>query len=98
MTGEVIDGKRAAELGIATMSVPREELDGVIEATVSQLLAAPPAALGMGNRAFYATASLDPDTALDHLQIGLTAVSFTDDAQEGVSAFLERRTPTWTGR
>ncbi|VAW08964.1 Enoyl-CoA hydratase [hydrothermal vent metagenome] len=98
MTGEVIDGKRAAELGIATMSVPREELDGVVEATVSQLLAAPPGALGMGKRAFYATASMDPDTALDHLQIGLTAVSFTDDAQEGVSAFLERRTPTWTGR
>ncbi|MCL1598218.1 MAG: enoyl-CoA hydratase-related protein [Actinomycetia bacterium] len=98
MTGEVIDGKRAAELGIATMSVPREELDSAVDRTVERLLAAPPAALGMGKRAFYATASMDPDTALDHLQIGLTAVSFTDDAQEGVSAFLERRNPTWTGR
>jgi 1,4-dihydroxy-2-naphthoyl-CoA synthase len=39
-----------------------------------------------------------PDTALDTLHIGLTAGSFTDDAGEGVSAFLERRTPEWTGR
>lgn len=98
MTGELIDGKRAAELGIATMSVSREDLDDVVGATVDRLLAAPSAALGFGKRAFYATASMDPDTALDYLQIGLTAVSFTDDAKEGVSAFLERRDPTWTGR
>ena len=98
MTGELIDGTRAVELGIATISVPRERLDEVVQRTVEQLLAAPSAALGFGKRAFYATAAMDPDTALDHLQIGLTAVSFTDDAAEGVSAFLERRDPTWTGR
>ncbi len=98
MTGELIDGSRAAELGIATMSVPRSELDDAVHETVSRLLAAPATALGFGKRAFYATASMDPNTALDHLQIGLTAVSFTDDAREGVSAFLERRDPTWTGR
>jgi len=98
MTGELIDGSRAAELGIATMSVPREELDSAVHATVERLLAVPSAAIAFGKRAFYTTASMDPNTALDHLQIGLTAISFTDDAAEGVAAFLERRDPTWTGR
>ena len=98
MTGELIDGKRAVELGIATMSVARDDLDAAVQATVDRLLAAPGVALGFGKRAFYATAAMDPDTALDYLQIGLTAVSFTDDAGEGVSAFLERRDPTWSGR
>lgn len=98
MTGEVISGDRAAELGIATMSVPREELDAAVDVTVAKLLEAPAGALALGKRAFYATASMDPDTALDSLHIGLTAVSFTDDAREGVTAFLERRDPTWTGR
>ncbi len=98
MTGELISGNRAAELGIATMSVPREQLDEAVRATVTKLVEMPSAALAFGKRAFYASGAMDPDTALDALHIGLTAVSFTDDAREGVAAFLERRKPTWTGR
>lgn len=98
MTGAVITGERAAELGIATMSVPAPELDGAVDAIVAKLKLAPSGAMALGKRAFYSTASMDPDTALDTLHIGLTAVSFTDDANEGVSAFLERRNPEWTGR
>jgi len=98
MTGQLISGEEAVELGIATLGVPRERLDVVVDATVAKLKEMPSGALALGKRAFYATASMDPDTALDNLHIGLTAVSFTDDAAEGVAAFLERRGPTWTGR
>ena len=98
MTGAVITGERAAELGIATMSVPAPDLDDAVNGIVTKLKRAPSGAMALGKRSFYATASMDPDTALDHLHIGLTAVSFTDDAAEGVSAFLERRDPNWTGR
>jgi len=98
MTGEVIMGDRAVDLGIATKSVPRGLLDSTVEGTVAQLLAKTPAALALGKRAFYASESMDRDTALDNLHIGLTAVSFTDDAKEGVSAFLDHRQPNWSGR
>jgi len=98
MTGEVIMGDRAVDLGIATKSVPRALLDPTVEETVAQLLSKTPAALALGKRAFYATQSMDRDTALDNLHLGLTAVSFTDDAKEGVSAFLDHREPMWSGR
>ena len=45
-----------------------------------------------------AVAAVDLDTALDHLHIGLTTVASTEDAQEGVKAFLEKREPEWRGR
>ena len=98
MTGAVITGKRAAELGIATISVPASDLDDAVSGIVDKLKAAPSGAIALGKRSFYAAGAMDPDTALDYLHIGLTAVSFTDDANEGVSAFLEHRDPTWTGR
>jgi len=98
MTGAVITGERAAEIGIATSSVPAGDLDAAVSEIVDKLKGMPAAAMALGKRSFYATASMDPDTALDNLHIGLTAVSFTDDAREGVSAFLERRNPEWTGR
>jgi enoyl-CoA hydratase/carnithine racemase len=98
MTGAVITGARAAQLGIATISVPAPELDDAVGGIVADLKRTPSGAMALGKRLFYATASMDSDTALDTLHIGLTAVSFTDDANEGVSAFLERRSPEWTGR
>ena len=98
MTGAVITGERAAELGIATMAVPASGLDDAVDAIVAKLKQAPAGAMALGKRSFYVASSMDPDTALDTLHIGLTAVSFTDDAKEGVSAFLERRDPEWTGR
>lgn len=98
LTGEVVTGGDAVSLGIATKSVSRELLDETVDETVARLLAMSPATLALGKRAFYSTQSMDRDTALDHLHIGLTAVSFTDDASEGVSAFLEHREPQWTGR
>ena len=57
-----------------------------------------PAALTLGKAAFYAVEDMDLDTALDHLHTGLTAVASTEDAQEGIKAFLEKREPQWRGR
>ena len=72
-------------------------LDLAVEETVAALASQSPAALALGKAAFYAVADMDLDTALDHLHIGLTAVASTEDAQEGVKAFLEKRDPRWRG-
>jgi enoyl-CoA hydratase/carnithine racemase len=65
---------------------------------VTGLASASPLVLRLGRDAFYAVEDLDFDAAIDQLHVGLTAVAATDDAAEGVAAFLEKRRPEWRGR
>ena len=78
--------------------VTREELDEVVDEVVDAVLALSPATLMMGKDSFYGMVDLGLDTALDRLQGGLTEVAMTDDAREGVTAFIEKRDPDWSGR
>lgn len=98
LTGRRIDATEAKELGIVNTVVAAAELDSVVDGVVDALLAQSPAALALGKSAFYAVADLDFDSALDHLHNGLTAIAMTEDAVEGVTAFVERRDPEWRGR
>ena len=98
LVGRIIDAAEARELGVVTRVVPSEHLDSAVDEVIGQLRSKSPAALALGKSSFYAMEGMDLDTALDHLHIGLTAVSFTEDATEGVAAFLEKRDPIWKGR
>lgn len=98
LVGRIIDAAEARELGVVTRVVPSEHLDSAVDEVIDQLRSKSPAALALGKSSFYAMEGMDLDTALDHLHIGLTAVSFTEDATEGVAAFLEKRDPIWKGR
>jgi len=62
------------------------------------LSAKSPAIMRLGRDAFYRVLDQRADDALDRLQIGLTMVNETEDSREGIRAFGEKRTPTWTGR
>jgi enoyl-CoA hydratase/carnithine racemase len=98
LTGRRIRADEAEELGIVNRVVPAAGLDAAVDEVVDALLAQSPAALALGKEAFYAITDLDFDTALDHLHNGLTAIAMTEDAVEGVTAFVEKRTPLWHGR
>lgn len=98
LTGRRFDAAEAVDLGIINRAVPSADLDHAVDAVVATLAAKSPAALTLGKAAFYAVEDMDLDTALDHLHIGLTAIATTEDAQEGVKAFLEKREPEWRGR
>lgn len=98
MTGRTITAEEAQRLGAVSRVVTREELDAAVDEVVEALASKSPAVLELGRDTFNAMAELGFDAALDRLQAGLTAVSLTDDAKEGVTAFLEKRPPTWANR
>ncbi len=98
LTGRRIDAAEALRLGLASRVVAPSELDAVVDETVETLAAKSGAALRMGRDAFYAAEDMPFDAALDYLHNGLTAVALTEDASEGIAAFLDKRPPEWSDR
>jgi len=97
LTGRLIDAQEAQRLGAVSRIVPRAELDQVVDEIVEALLAKSAATLMIGRDSYSGMADLDFDAALDRLQTGLTAVAMSEDASEGIAAFLEKRPPRWKG-
>lgn len=98
MTGRLIDATEARRLGVVSRVVPAHQLDSTVDEVVADLAARSPVVLKMGRDAFYAVEDMAFDPALDVLQDGLRSVAATDDAAEGVAAFLAKREPEWTGK
>ena len=98
LLGRRFGADEAVNLGIVNRSVVDDELDAAVDEVVEALASKSPAAIALGKSAFYASRDMDLDTALDHLHVGLTAVATTEDAAEGIAAFLEKREPNWKGR
>jgi len=98
LTGRRITADEALRLGVVSRVVRRSDLDDAVDLVVSNLVAASPVIVQMGKDAFYAVEDLDFDAAVSQLHLGLTAISATEDAAEGVAAFLEKRRPEWRGR
>jgi len=97
-TGRRFPASDGVPLGIVSRAVARDELDAVVDETVAALIRFSAATLALGKTAFYAIEDMDLDTALDYLHIGLTATGTTQDAAEGIAAFVEKRDPKWTDR
>jgi enoyl-CoA hydratase/carnithine racemase len=98
MTGDKISAAQAAEMGLITRAVPKEKLESEVQALAEKLAAKSPAVMRLGLRAFHDTEDMALEPALLHLQGQLMAVLATEDAREGLMAFLEKRTPNWKGR
>ena len=98
LTGRVITPEEAQRLGAVSSVVPRDELDQAVDEVVGALLALSPTALMLGKDSFDAMTDASLDHAFDRLQGGLTEIAMTEDAREGVTAFIEKREPEWGGR
>jgi cyclohexa-1,5-dienecarbonyl-CoA hydratase len=99
LTGRTISGWEAAEIGLANCAVPSDQLDAVISECVDHLVTLSPASLAVAKKASYAWNSIHFDKGLAQAEnIYLQELIKTEDAQEGIAAFLQKREPRWKGK
>jgi len=99
LTGRLITGKEAAEIGLATRAIAESELGAVVEKCIADLRQLSPAALAVAKMASYAWDSMHFDKGLARAErIYFEDLMKTDDAHEGIRAFMEKREPKWTGK
>ncbi len=98
LLGEQISGEEAVRIGIVNKVVPAEEFDGAVADWAGKLAAKSPVLMKLGKDAIFRQQDMAFEDALDFLRAQLTIAFSTDDIQEGVKAFFEKREPRWTGR
>ena len=99
LTGRQISGDEAVAIGLANRSGRAEELDPLVQQTLDELRQLSPAALAHAKKAVYAWEAIHFDKGLARAEkIYLEELASTEDAREGIIAFLEKRPPKWTGK
>src|SRR4051812_10782623 len=98
LTGKLLSGIEAADFGLINKSAPADKLDETVEDFIGDLTDKSPFTMWLTKMTI--DRSLDADTqslmVMEHLAVGVALNS--EDAAEGVSAFLEKREPKWQGR
>jgi enoyl-CoA hydratase/carnithine racemase len=97
LTGDFVDAATARDWGLVNRVVPPEQLDEAVIDLVDRITRSSPLTVGIGKEAFYAQIDLDEHRAYDLTKSVMSTNSLARDAQEGISAFLEKRPATWTG-
>ncbi len=95
MRGQAIDAKKAEEWGLINQSVPRDMLDEAVNQIASDLANLAPGTMQFGLEAYVKQDGMDFDDALPYLAKKSAETFAGPDAQEGISAFLEKREPNW---
>lgn len=98
-TGRTISGEEAATWGLANEAHSEGELGPAVQRSLDRLLQLSPATLAMAKKAFYAWDSIHLDKGLARAEkIYLEELMRTEDAQEGINAWMEKRKPQWKGK
>src|ERR1700735_3140133 len=97
LTGKMIDASTAAEWGLINRVVPAAELESATRELACGIAAASSFTVALGKQAYYAQIDLDQPKAYAYAKEVMTLNSLAHDAQEGMSAFLEKRVACWSG-
>jgi len=98
LLGERLTADQALNMGLITRVVQPEELDEEVVQILESLAAKSPIGMKIGKEAFYATADMPFEEAVDFLSGKIAEVAATEDAREGITAFIEKRKPQFRGK
>jgi enoyl-CoA hydratase len=98
LLGERISAQEAERIGIVNRVAAGEEFDALVAEWADKLAGKSPVLMRLGKDAMYRQQDLAFADALELLHHNLTLAFSTEDIQEGVRAFFEKRDPVWTGR
>lgn len=98
LTGEPVDARVAADWGLINQAVPADELTAATRKLAGKVAEASPLVVSIGKQAFYTQIDLDQPKAYAYAKEVMSMNALAADAQEGISAFLGKRAPCWTGK
>jgi enoyl-CoA hydratase/carnithine racemase len=93
--GDLITASEALSMGLINRVIPEADLDKETRTWAAILARKSPLALQIAKKAFYAAADLDYYKAFEYMNEAFARLCTTEDAKEGVGAFLEKRKPVW---
>ena len=98
LTGEMVPAERAIGLGLINKAVPEAELDAAAADMVRTVASKSPLTLKIGKEAFYRQIDMDLEQAYAYCSEVMTTNMLARDAEEGIDAFIEKRSPSWQGQ
>jgi len=98
LLGEKLTAQQALEMGMITRAVPKDQFDAEVEKVLKTIASKSPIGLKIGKEAFRDIETMDLEDAINFLSEKLILVAGTEDAVEGITAFLEKRTPDFKGK
>jgi enoyl-CoA hydratase len=98
LLGERLSAEEAVTHGLANRVVPADEFDAAVADWAGKLASKSPVLMRLGHDAIYRQQDMALDDALEYLRSQLSLTFSTEDIQEGVKAFFEKREPEWKGR
>jgi enoyl-CoA hydratase/carnithine racemase len=98
LTGDFIDARTALERGLVNRVVPDDQLDAEVKKLTDAIVSKSPIAVKSGKQMFYRQLELGLAQAYDLASEVIACDMMTEDAQEGIDAFIEKRPPEWRGR
>ncbi len=97
LTGRPVPAQQALAWGLVNRVVPTDKLDETVNELAGAIVASSPLTVRLGKQAFYRQLALDEGEAYTQATEVMTDNALRHDAQEGMSAFLQKRKPTWKG-
>ena len=98
VTGDPVDARTAAEWGLINQAVPASELEAATRKLAAKVAEVSSLVVAIGKQAFYTQVDLDTPKAYAYAKEVMSMNALAADAQEGISAFLGKRAPCWSGK